>query len=107
MRYVIADACKGMNESFHLVEHAIDDHRKLGEGIVRVSMREPFTQVAADNALNSLIDLVDAFPGTTFQRDTDRKAKEHIGNKAKCERPANAACHLRDFVDVSSKHQLS
>src|SRR5258705_12095566 len=34
MRYVIADACKGVDESFHLVEHAVDDPCKFGEGVV-------------------------------------------------------------------------
>src|ERR1700682_3877671 len=52
-------------------------------------------------ALNSLIDLDDAFPGTSVQGDTDRKAKEHIRNQAKCERPANDACHLRDAAGLA------
>jgi hypothetical protein len=46
-----------MDESFHLVEHAIDYRRKFGEGIVGLSMREALTQVARDDALNSLVDL--------------------------------------------------
>src|SRR5712672_2113444 len=68
-------------------------------------MRESFTQVAGDNALNSLVDLYDALPGTGAQRHTDRKAKKHGGNQTKRERLTNDACDLADFVDISSKHQ--
>jgi hypothetical protein len=56
---ITADAGKGLEESFHLVEHAIDDHRKFGEGIICVPMLESFAQVAGDEALNALIDLDD------------------------------------------------
>ena len=86
---VIANACKRMDESFHLVEHAIDYRRKFGEGIVGLPMRESFTQVAGDNALNSLIDFYDALAGTGAQRHTDRKAKKHRGNQTKRECPTN------------------
>src|SRR5260370_39979296 len=105
MRYVIADACKGVDESFHLVEHAIDYHRKFGEGIVGLAMRESFTQVAGDDALYPLVDLNDTFPGTSAQRHTDRKAKKHSGKETKRERPANDACDLPDFIDIPSNHQ--
>src|SRR5467141_2445236 len=105
MSYAIANTCKGVDESFHLVEHAIDYRRKFGEGIVGLSMRESFMQVAGDNALNSLIDLYDALAGTGAQRHTDRKAKKHRGNQTKRERPTDDACDLLDFVDISSKHQ--
>jgi hypothetical protein len=105
MSDIIANASKGMDESFHLVEHAIDDYRKFGEGIVCLPMRESFTQVAGDNALNSLIDFYDALAGAGAQRHTDRKAKKHRGNQTKRERPTEDACDLTDFVDISSKHQ--
>jgi hypothetical protein len=94
-----------MDESFHLVEHAIDNHRKLGEGIVGVPMREPFMQVASDDALYPLVDLDDTFPGTSAQRHTDRKAKKHSGNQTKRERPTDDACDLADFIDISPNHQ--
>jgi hypothetical protein len=68
-------------------------------------MRESFTQVAGDNALNSLVDLYDALPGTGAQRHTDRKAEKHGGNQTKRERLTNDVCDLADFVDISSKHQ--
>src|SRR5260370_35033627 len=102
---VIADACKGMDESFHLVEHAIDDHRKFGEGIVGVPMRESFAQVAGDDALNALVDLYNTPTGTAAQCQTDRKAKKQSGNETKRERLTNNSCNLTDFVDVSSDHQ--
>src|ERR1700737_4088368 len=105
MSDVIANACKGVDESFHLVEHAIDHHRKFGEGIVGLPMRESFAQVAGDNALNSLVDLYDALPGTGAQRHTDRKAKKHGGNQTKRERLANDACDFADFADISANPQ--
>ncbi len=105
MRDVIAYASKGVDESLHLVEHAIDDHCKPGEGIVGVPMRETFMQVAGDDALNSLVDLYDTPAGTSAQRHTDRKAGNHSGNQAKRKRPANDACDLPYFIDISSNHQ--
>src|SRR6202171_6717134 len=99
MRYVIADARKVMDESFHLVEHAIDDHRKFGEGIVGVPMRKSFMQVAGNDALYPLVDLNDTFPGASAQRHAHREAKQHSGNQTKRERPANDACDLPDFID--------
>jgi hypothetical protein len=56
MRYVIADTCDGMDESFHLVEHAIDDHCEFGEEIVGRTMRKPSVQVACDDQLDRLFD---------------------------------------------------
>src|SRR6202795_87595 len=47
MRYVIADACQRVDERFHLVEHAVDYHRKFGEGIVGLPMRESFPRLPA------------------------------------------------------------
>src|ERR1700680_3623065 len=105
MRDVVADARKGVDQSLHLVEHAIDDHRKFGEGIVSVPMRETFTQVAGDDALNSLVNLYDAPPGTSAQRYTDRQAKKHSGKQAKPKRPTNDARDLPDFIDISSNRQ--
>src|SRR3977135_3044894 len=105
MSDVIANACKGVDESFHLVEHAIDYQRKFGEGIVGLSMRESFTQVAGDNALNSLVDLNDTLTGTSAQCHTDRKAKKHSGNQTKRERPTNDAGDLPDLIHISSDHQ--
>ena len=105
MSDIIANACKGVDETFHLVEHAIDYHRKFGKGIVDLPKRESLTQVAGDNALNSLVDLYDALPGTGAQRQTDRKAKKHGGNQTKRERLTNDVRDLADFVDISSKRQ--
>src|SRR6266436_9724932 len=105
MRYVIADASKGVDKRFHLVEHAVDAHCEFGEGIVAVPMREPFTQIAGDDALYPLVDLDDAVTGSSTQGYADRKAKHHSGNQAKRERPTNDACDLPDFFDVSSNHQ--
>src|SRR6266446_6488830 len=105
MRYVIADACKGVDESFHLVEHAVDAHGEFGEGIVAVPMREPFAQIAGDDALHPRVDLDDAVTGSSAQGYTDRKAKQHGGDQAKRERPTNDTCDLPDFIDVSSNHQ--
>src|SRR6266436_292145 len=105
MRYVIADACEGVDESFHLVEHDVDDHCKFGEGIVGVPMREPFAQIAGDDALHPRVDLDDAITGSGAQGYTDRKAKQHGGNQAKRERPTDNMCDLPDFIDVSSNHE--
>src|SRR6202022_742440 len=105
MRYVIADACKGADESFHLIEHAIDDHRKGGEAIVSLLTRESFTQVAGDDALNPYVDLNDTPPDTRAQRHTSRKAKKHSGNQTKRQRLTNDARDLPDFIDISPDHQ--
>jgi hypothetical protein len=70
-----------VDESFHLVEHAIDYHRKSGEGIVDLPMRESFPQIAGNDALNSLVDLYDTPLGTSAHQHTDRKAKKHSGNQ--------------------------
>jgi hypothetical protein len=70
-----------VDESFHLVEHAIDYHRKSGEGIVDLPMRESFPQIAGNNALNSLVDLDDTPLGTSAHQHTDRKTKKHSGNQ--------------------------
>ena len=101
----MADAREGVDKSFHLVEHAIDDHRKFGEGIVRVVMREPFAQVAGDDALHPFVDLHDALSGTSAQHHADRNAKKHRGNEPECERRTNDACDLLDFIGISSDHQ--
>src|SRR6266851_2588772 len=105
MRYVIADARKGMNENLHLVEHAIDYHREFGEGIVGVPMRQSFPQLAGDDALHPLIDFHDTIAGTSAQRHTDSEAKKHGGNQTKRKRPANDACDLPDFFDIPSNQQ--
>src|ERR1700730_15757764 len=105
MSYVVANACKGVDESFHLVEHAVDYHRKVGERIVDLPMRKALMQVASDDALNLLVDLQDALPGTSAQRHTDCKAKKHSGNQTKRERPTHNACDLPDFIDIASNHQ--
>src|SRR5258705_7277463 len=105
MRYIIADPGEGVDERFHLVEHAVDDHGEFGEGTVGVPMRESFTQIAGDDALYPRVDLDDAVTGSSTQGDTDRKAKQHGGNQAKRERPANDTCDLPDFIDVPSNRQ--
>jgi hypothetical protein len=56
-------------------------------------------------ALHSLVDFHDTIAGASAQRHTDQKAKKHSGNQTKCKRPANDACDLPDFVDVSSNQQ--
>src|SRR6266436_6777321 len=68
-------------------------------------MREPFTQIAGDDALYPLVDLDDTVTGSGAQGYTDRKAKQQGGNQAKRERPTNNMCDLPDFIDVSSNHQ--
>jgi hypothetical protein len=100
MRYVIADTCEGMDESFHLVEHAIDDHCELGEGIVGRPMRKPFVQIAGDDQLDPLFDLRDALMGTEAQQRTRREAKRNDGYQAESERPADDARNARDFIDI-------
>src|ERR1700730_4677116 len=102
MRDVAAEACKGVDESFHLVEHAIDYHGKPGERIVGVPMRESFTQVAGDDALYPLVNLNYSRVGARVQLRTGRQAKKHAGNHTKHERPANDARDLPDFIDISS-----
>ena len=102
---VAADACEGLDESFHLVEHTVDDRRQPGEGVVGVSMRQSFAQVAGDNALNALVDLDDTLAGSSAQYHTDRQAKKQGGNHTKGERPANDVCDLSDFVDIPSDGQ--
>jgi hypothetical protein len=57
------------------------------------------------SALNSLVDLYDALPGTGAQRHADCKTKKHGGNQTKRERPTDDACDLPDFVDISSDDQ--
>src|SRR5882757_6181671 len=94
-----------MDEGLHLVEHAVDYRRKLGERIIRFSMRKPFTQVSSDNALNPLINFYYALPGPGSQRCSDRNTKRHNGSQTNCERPANDTCKLADFLDISSHHQ--
>src|SRR6202051_3696208 len=94
-----------MDQSFHLVEQAIDYHRKFGEGIADVPIREPFMQIPGDDALNPLVDLRDTLLGTSSQRHTDRKAKNQRGNQAERERTTDDPCDLPDFIDISSNHQ--
>src|ERR1700675_2055573 len=103
--FVGAHACKRVDESFHLVEHAVDYHRKCGEGIVGLPMRESFTQVSGDDALYPLLDLNDTLTGTSAQRDTDRKAKKHSGNQTKRHRRTNDARDLLHFIDIPPNHQ--
>src|ERR1700675_576171 len=105
MRYVVAHACKRVDESFHLVEHAVDYHRKCGEGIVGLPMRESFAQVSGDDALYPLIDLNDTLTGTSAQSDTDRKAEKHSGNQTKRHRRTNDARNLLHFIDITPYHQ--
>jgi len=68
-------------------------------------MREPFTQVAGDDALHPLVDLEDTPSSPGAQRQADRKAKKDGGKQAARERPANNACDLLNFVGISSDHQ--
>jgi hypothetical protein len=96
MRYVIADTCKGVDESLHLIEHITDDRRKFGEGIVGLLTRESFTQVAGDDALSPFVDLNDTPTGTSAQRHADRKTEKHSGNQTKRQRLTNDA---RDRTD--------
>src|ERR1700675_3354782 len=105
MRYVIADACKRADESFHLIEHGIDDHRECGEGIVGLLTRESLTQVAGDDALNPYVDLNDTSPDTRAQRHTNRNAKKHSGNQTKRQRLTNDARDRTNFIDISPDHQ--
>src|SRR5882724_7898859 len=60
---VMTDAGKRLDQLFHLIEHAIDDHCKFGEGVVCVPERESFTQIAGDDPLYPLVDLDDAPSG--------------------------------------------
>jgi hypothetical protein len=105
MRDVMTDARKRLDESFHLVEHAVDDHRKFGEGIIRAPKREPLAQVTGDNALHPFVDLHDPLSGTRVQRHTHSNTKEKRGNQPECQRTANDACNLLDLIGISSDHQ--
>jgi hypothetical protein len=105
MRYVLADARKGVEESFHLVEHAIDDHRKFGERIVGLPVREAFPQVAGDDALYPRINFNDTFTSTSAHRQTDREAKKHSQDQGKRKRPTKDLCDFPDFGDISPNHQ--
>jgi len=90
--------------SFHLVEHTIDYHRKLGEGIVGCPMRQPFTKIAGNDALNSLVYLYNTAAGSGPQRQTDRKANRHSGNQAKRKRAHNGAWDILYLIGISSNH---
>jgi hypothetical protein len=105
MRDVIADPCQGPDEALHLVEHSVDDHGKFGKRIVSLSVRQSFAQIAGDDALDALVDLDDAPAAARVQRHANRKAEKYSRNQTKRQRPANDACNLLDFIDVSSGHQ--
>ena len=105
MRYVIADTCKGVDESFHLIEHAIDDHRECGEGIVGRSMRESFTQVAGDDALNPYVDLHDTLWVRALSATPTVRQREHGGISDQARAPDQRRARSRDFIDISPDHQ--
>ena len=80
MRDIVADPCQRFDEALHLVEHAVDDDGELAEGIITVSVRQSFTQVTGDDALDALVNLHDTPAGSGIQRHADHKAKQHGGN---------------------------
>jgi len=64
VRNVVAGAGHALHECFDLVEHSIDNHGQPVERVVDPSGRQSFTQFPGDDALNSLVHLLDALLGT-------------------------------------------
>jgi hypothetical protein len=60
MRNVVAGAGHALHERFDLVEHSIDDDGQSVERVVDPSGRRSFPQFPGDDALNSLVHLLDA-----------------------------------------------
>src|SRR5437660_2098220 len=54
---VVADAGNLMNQSFDLVQHAVDAECEVVEGIVASAGRQAFAQIACHDTLDSLVDL--------------------------------------------------
>lgn len=56
---IIADPRQGADQILHLVEHAVDDAGELGKLVAVLVLRQPFAEIAGDNALNPHVDLLD------------------------------------------------
>src|ERR1700744_2912797 len=105
MRDVVADTGEGLNERFHLVEHSVDYFGKIGEGIVAVPVRQPFTQIAGDDTLHPLVDFDDTSAGTSAQRPADGETKKGAGKQTQRERITQYPRDLPDLIDVSPDHK--
>src|SRR6516225_4264797 len=94
MRYVVADAGQRVDHGFHLIEHAVDNSCKPGKRLVDIPMWKTFAEIAGDNALNALIDLLDTPLRAQAEPRAGQQAKTKCREQTKHERLAH---HMRDF----------
>ena len=72
---VVADAGERVDHRFHFIEHAIDDDRELRKRLVDGTVRKPLAQIAGDDALNPLVDLLDPLLGAHAQPRAGQQAQ--------------------------------
>nr|WP_245285269.1 hypothetical protein [Bradyrhizobium sp. WSM3983] len=105
MRDVVTDAGERVDHRLHLIEHAIHDRSESGERIVYFSIGETLTKVAGDDALNPLIDLLDAPLRAHAQPDARQQAKAERRQQPQCEGLAHDGRNLAGLVDIASKQE--
>ena len=102
---VVADAGQRMDHRFHFVEHAVDDAGEPRERLVDIPVRKPLAQVAGDDALDPLVDLLDASSG--HERSARRRpaARSRTPAAGQAPAPADDPGDFPGLVDVASDHQ--
>jgi hypothetical protein len=102
---VVADAFERMDHRLHFIEHAVDDDREPGKRLVDVAIRQPLAQIAGDDALDPLVDLLDALLGAHAQPRAGQQAKQKGGQQAERQRLADDVGDLARLVDFPADHQ--
>ena len=102
---VVADAFERVDHRLHFVEHAVDDDREPGKRLVDVTVWQPLAQIAGDDALDPLVDLLDALLGPHAQPRACQQAKQEGRQQAERQRLTDDMGDLARLVDLASDHQ--
>jgi hypothetical protein len=94
-----------MDHGFHLIEHAVDDSREPRERIVDISIRQTLAQITRDDALDALIDLVNALLGAQAEPCAGEQAKTEGRQQTKRQRLADNVGNFTPLIDVASDDQ--
>jgi len=64
-----------VDHRFHFIKHAVDDGGEPGKRLIDVTVWKPLAQIAGDDALDPLIDLLDPLLGTHAQPSASQQAQ--------------------------------
>jgi hypothetical protein len=94
-----------MDHRFHFIEHAIDDDREPRERLVDGTVRQSLAEIAGDDALNPLVDVLDPPLGAHAQPGAGQQAKKKGGQQTQQQRLADDMRDFPGFIDIPPNHQ--